>query len=172
MFNPIHKDILRNWRVLVVDDDPGSLEVASFILRYYGAEVITENNGAAALGSAKLKMPHFVLTDISMPIMDGWTFIDHMKRDAVMAHIPIIALTAHAMLGDRERAIASGCHNYLTKPLTPATFIRDLLTLLVDIPEFKDHLESGSTPTQLKQNDESSKPDSDSNKADALGATS
>jgi CheY-like chemotaxis protein len=69
-----------------------------------------------------------------MPVMDGWTMIDELKRDPSTQTIPAIALTAHAMIGDREKAIAAGYHNYLSKPLTPATFMKDLLRLLNDIP--------------------------------------
>jgi CheY-like chemotaxis protein len=70
-----------------------------------------------------------------MPGMDGWMMIEALKNDPRTVSTPVIALTAHAMKGYRECAIASGFHNFLTKPLTPETFINDLLILLVDIPE-------------------------------------
>jgi CheY-like chemotaxis protein len=69
-----------------------------------------------------------------MPVMDGWALVEELKQDRGLSTIPAIALTAHAMIGDRERAINAGFHNYLTKPLTPATFMRDLVRLLTDIP--------------------------------------
>jgi CheY-like chemotaxis protein len=75
-----------------------------------------------------------------MPVMDGWGFIHALKKDRALAEIPAIALTAHAMIGDRDRAFAAGFHNYLTKPLTADTFIYDLLKLLMDIPELAEHL--------------------------------
>ena len=134
MDHQIPQHVLQEWRVLVVDDDPGSLEVAKVILSFHGAQVFTATNGEEGLNAAQSCRPKFIISDLSMPIMDGWTMIDKLKRDRFLSDIPIIALTAHAMTGDRERALAAGCHNYLSKPLTPATFMRDLLILLVDIP--------------------------------------
>ena len=78
-----------------------------------------------------------ILMDIIMPEMDGWEFIQVVKLEERWRDIPAIALTAHAMFGDRERAMAVGYHNYLTKPLSPSTFIHDLLVLLLDIPELE-----------------------------------
>jgi CheY-like chemotaxis protein len=75
-----------------------------------------------------------------MPEMDGWGMLGALKLDRATLDIPVIALTAHAMVGDRERAIMAGFHNYLTKPLTPATFMKDLLVLLTDIPAFASEL--------------------------------
>jgi len=74
-----------------------------------------------------------------MPVMDGWGFINALKADRGLADIPVIALTAHAMQGDRERALAAGFHNYLVKPLTVDTFIRDLVNLLIDIPSLAQY---------------------------------
>ena len=129
------KDFLKGWNVVVIDDEPDSLEVASYMLEFYGADIYTASNGADGLGVIKAVRPRFIITDLSMPIMDGWELITRLKRDPATAEIPIIALTAHAMIGDRERAIAAGFHNYLTKPLTASNFMRDLLNLLMDIPE-------------------------------------
>jgi CheY-like chemotaxis protein len=75
-----------------------------------------------------------------MPEMDGWEFLKALRERTDHQNIPVIALTAHAMRGDRERAITAGFHNYLTKPLTADTFIDQLLKLLLDIPQLADHL--------------------------------
>lgn len=139
----IPRDMLANWRVVVVDDDPGSLDVAAALLQYHGATVYTAKDGREALGMIRKVNPHFIVTDLSMPVMDGWELIRHLKQDRATLDIPIIALTAHGRSGDRSRAIALGCHNFLNKPLTPYTFIRDLLTLLVDIPDIAIRLQSG-----------------------------
>ena len=69
-----------------------------------------------------------------MPGMDGWDFLNALREHVEYNEIPVIALTAHAMKGDRERAIAAGFHNYLTKPLTATTFMDQLLKLMLDIP--------------------------------------
>lgn len=135
-----NRDILDGWDVLVIDDDPGSLDVASRILKHYGATVYQAVDGKEGLEKAETVRPKFIISDLSMPVMDGWVFISRMQADRGLASIPTIALTAHAMIGDRERAIAAGFHNYLSKPLSPATFITDLLRLLVDIPELEERL--------------------------------
>lgn len=136
----IRRDILQNWTVVVVDDEPDSLEVAVRILRHYGADVHTAINGFDGLSRIRSLRPKLVISDLSMPEMDGWGMLGELKLDRATIEIPVIALTAHAMVGDRERAIMAGFHNYLTKPLTPATFMKDLLVLLTDIPAFAHEL--------------------------------
>ncbi len=131
----IRRDVLKDWNILVVEDELDSLEVAERILRFYGAIVHTAANGREGLETARKIHPKFIISDLSMPVMDGWEMLYELKQDRTTIAIPVIALTAHAMKGDRERAISAGFHNYLTKPLTPATFMRDLLALLDNIPE-------------------------------------
>lgn len=128
-------DIFNDWLVLVVEDDPYSADIARRILERYGATIYLAENGQVGITMARELRPRFILTDIAMPVVDGWALIETLKSDRYTLEIPIIALTAHAMVGDRERALAMGCHNYLTKPLTPSSFINDLVTILVDIPE-------------------------------------
>jgi CheY-like chemotaxis protein len=136
----IPDNLLEGWRVVVLDDEEDSLEVAEIILTEYGAEVHTASNGQEGLDLVRDVKPRFVISDLSMPTMDGWGFISAMKADRGLAEIPAIALTAHAMVGDRERAVAAGFHNYLTKPLTVDTFMADLVKLLIDIPELAQSL--------------------------------
>jgi len=136
----IPDNLLAGWDIVVLDDEEDSLEVAEIILLEYGANVYTASNGKEGLERVRQVKPRFVISDLSMPEMDGWGFIDSMKRDRELAEIPVIALTAHAMVGDRERAITAGFHNYLTKPLTVDSFMSDLVRLLVDIPELVDYL--------------------------------
>jgi len=136
----IPTDLLEDWDIVVVDDEPDSLEVAEIILDAYGANVHTGTNGAEGLDQIRKIRPLFVISDISMPVMDGWGLIHEMKKDPSLINIPTIALTAHAMVGDRERAVSAGFNNYLTKPLTADTFIYDLFKLLMDIPELAEHL--------------------------------
>jgi len=133
-------NLLEGWDIVVLEDELDSLEVAEIILGEYGANVNSASNGQEGLAMVKHVKPRFVISDLSMPVMDGWGFISHMKADVALAHIPVIALTAHAMVGDRERAIAAGFHNYLTKPLTVDRFMQDLVRLIVDIPELANDL--------------------------------
>ncbi len=133
-------DLLAGWDIVVIDDEPDSLEVARFILDFYGANVHTASGGKEGLELVDRIHPRFVISDLSMPEMDGWEFLKELRERAENREIPVIALTAHAMRGDRERAIAAGFHNYLTKPLTATTFIDQLLALLLDIPQLAEHL--------------------------------
>ncbi len=135
----IPDNLLAGWDIVVVDDEEDSLEVAEVILLEYGANVHTATNGADGLQVVRKVKPRFIISDLSMPVMDGWGFINALKADRGLADIPVIALTAHAMQGDRERALAAGFHNYLVKPLTVNTFIRDLVNLLIDIPSLAQY---------------------------------
>ena len=126
----LSQNLLSGWDVMIIDDEEDSLEVAEIILTEYGANVHQASNGQEALTLLKSVRPKFIISDLSMPVLDGWGFVHAVKSDVHLADIPVIALTAHAMIGDRERGIAAGFHNYLTKPLT-----------LVDIPELAQELQ-------------------------------
>lgn len=134
---PIPRNTLENWTILVIDDENDGVEVASRILRFYGAQVHTATNGREALALVSTHKFRLIISDLSMPIMDGWQFIEVIKKNRATTDTPVIALTAHAMPGDRERAMAAGFYNHLTKPLTPATFMSDLLRLLITLPDFE-----------------------------------
>lgn len=133
-------DILHGQKILVVDDEPDNLEVVSMLLEMYDAVVVTAKNGQEGVEMTRKYQPKFIISDLSMPVMSGWQMIHILKNDRTTMDIPVIALTAHAMTGDRQRALAAGFHNYLSKPLQPETFIRDLLQLVVDTPAIADLL--------------------------------
>ncbi|MCI0713765.1 MAG: response regulator [Chloroflexi bacterium] len=126
--------ILEGLTIVVVDDEVDSQEVAATLLEMCGANVITANDGKEGLEVIRKHKPVFVISDLSMPEMSGWEMLHTLKKDRTTLDIPVVALTAHAMSGDRERAIMAGFHNYLTKPLSPENFIRDLLNIVMDIP--------------------------------------
>ena len=140
MIQSIPRDLLAGCHILLLDDEPDSLEVAETILSMYSATVHTATNGKEGLQILNRIRPDFIISDISMPIMDGWDFIATIQKDRGLAEIPVIALTAQAVQEDRVRAITAGFHNYMTKPLTVQTFMADLLHLLLDVPELNDML--------------------------------
>src|SRR5258708_36761593 len=119
---------------MVVDDEVDSLEVATRLLRLAGAEVITAETGRDAITKLEKAKPHVIVADLSMPDMDGWELIHLLKRERRTLDIPVIALTAHTMLGDRERAMSAGFHNHISKPLDPTKFVTQLFNLLIDVP--------------------------------------
>jgi CheY-like chemotaxis protein len=132
----VKAEILKGQKVLVIDDEPDSLFVATTLLKMYGVNVLKAVNGKEGLEVAKAERPMFIISDLSMPEMSGWQLVSELKKDRATLEIPVIALTAHAMAGDRNRAISAGFHNYLTKPLKPETFINDLLKVIMDTPVF------------------------------------
>ena len=127
--------VFAGWIVLLVDDEQDSLEVAQMLLQMAGAKVLTATNGAEALDILKTTKPKFILSDISMPEMNGWQMMDLINRDRFLRDIPVIALTAFAMPGDREKAIEAGFANHITKPLEPSKFIGQLVNLLAEMPQ-------------------------------------
>jgi CheY-like chemotaxis protein len=129
--------VMVGWQVLVVDDEPDSLDVARMMLELAGARVRTATNGKEGLASVDQERPHFILSDLSMPEMDGWHMMQELNRDRRTADIPVIALTAHAMSGDRERAMQAGFVNYIPKPLDPDKFISQLLNIVTETPELR-----------------------------------
>ncbi len=112
--------------VLLVDDEPDNLEVVAETLSFFGITVRTAENGEHGLEVIRDFLPDLILTDLSMPKMDGWKMRSCVKADPRTAHIPVIALSAHAMAGDKERAIEAGFDGYLTKPVNVPTLLEDL----------------------------------------------
>ena len=103
-------------RILVVEDQELNMDLLVQLLEE-DYEVLTASDGAAGLSLAEREQPDLILMDLSLPVMDGWEATRRIKANETLRHIPVIALTAHAMVGDATRALACGCDDYLTKPL-------------------------------------------------------
>jgi CheY-like chemotaxis protein len=104
-------------RVLLVEDNEMNRDMLSRRLTRKGFEVVVALDGAEAVQAAAADLPALILMDMSLPVMDGWEATRRIKADATTAAIPVIGLTAHAMEGDREKCLASGCDDYDTKPV-------------------------------------------------------
>lgn len=139
---PIPNNVLEGWKVVVVEDEADSLEVATLLLEMYSAEVIGARNGKEGIELIRQHRPNFVISDLSMPEMSGWELIEALKHEErVLAEIPVIALTAHAMDHDRRKAIEVGFHNFITKPLQPEKFVTQVIAILaVDLPELRAYV--------------------------------
>jgi CheY-like chemotaxis protein len=122
------------WAVLVVDDEPDNLEVVAETLEFYGAFVKTAKDGIDGLAVLQEFKPNLILLDLSMPKMNGWETRTRIKADSRTALIPVVALTAHAMPGDLERALAAGFNGYLIKPITVVSLINDIRATIVSQP--------------------------------------
>ena len=104
-------------RILLVEDNELNRDMLTKRLRHRGYEVILAANGRQGIDMARGGKPDVVLMDLSLPEIDGWQVARLLKSDAQTRDIPVVALTAHAMLGDREKALEAGCDEYATKPI-------------------------------------------------------
>jgi two-component system cell cycle response regulator len=117
-------------RVLIIEDNPINRELVDYLLRAHGFETLSALDGAVGLAVARRERPDLILCDVQMPVMDGIEFAHHVKSDPALRHTPLIALTALAMVGDRDRVLAEGFDGYIPKPVDPTTFISILSGLL------------------------------------------
>jgi two-component system, cell cycle response regulator DivK len=117
-------------RLLLVEDNEENRDGLSRHLRRKGYEVVTAVDGRQGLQAARAAPPDLVLMDMSLPVLDGWEATRQLKADPQIRHIPVIALTAHAMAGDREKALAAGCDEYDTKPVEFARLLGKIQGLL------------------------------------------
>jgi CheY-like chemotaxis protein len=117
-------------RVLLVEDNEDNRTIYSTVLRYLGYEVIEAEDGVRAVALARSELPDLILMDISIPGMDGWEATRVLRADPTTRDIPIVALTAHALADDRERATKSGFTSYLTKPIEPNAVVAEVRRLI------------------------------------------
>lgn len=103
-------------RILIVEDQELNMDLLVQLLEDE-YEVLTASDGAAGIEVAERERPDLILMDLSLPVIDGWEATRHIKAIADLNHIPVIALTAHVMAGDADKAHDCGCDDYLTKPL-------------------------------------------------------
>jgi CheY-like chemotaxis protein len=115
-----------NWNVLIVDDDLDNLGVAEEYFEFLGATVRTAHDGEKGMAALEEFTPTVILLDLSMPNMDGFQMLARVKDNPDTESIPVIALTAHAMPSDRERAMASGFDGYITKPFILSTLLSEI----------------------------------------------
>ncbi|CAN7631354.1 response regulator [Rhizobium sp. LjRoot258] len=104
-------------KILLVEDNEMNRDMLSRRLERRGYEVVSATDGLAGVEAAVTTKPDLVLMDMSLPVIDGWEATKRIKANPITATIPVIALTAHAMAGDREKAIEAGCDDYDTKPI-------------------------------------------------------
>lgn len=117
-------------KVLVVEDNKDNLRLITYALRRGGYEVIAAENGEEGFELALRERPFFILMDIALPGIDGLETTRRIRNSAIDATIPIIAITSHAMVGDRERIIVAGCNGYLEKPIDPLTVVATIHRIL------------------------------------------
>jgi CheY-like chemotaxis protein len=118
-------------KILLVEDNEMNRDMLSRRLLRKGFEVVIAVDGEQAVTMAESEHPDLILMDMSLPVIDGWEATRRVKTAKTTAHIPVIALTAHAMSGDREKAISAGCDDYDTKPIELLRLLEKIEALLV-----------------------------------------
>jgi two-component system cell cycle response regulator DivK len=123
--------------ILIVEDNEMNRDMLSRRLERKGYKTLIAVDGAMGLDVAMTNRPDLILMDMSLPVMDGWEATRRIKADEALRHIPVIALTAHAMANDRDKALEAGCDEYDTKP--------------IDLPRLLGKIEALLPPPLLKK---------------------
>jgi two-component system, cell cycle response regulator DivK len=113
--------MLKN-RVLLVEDNEDNFELVRYLLERAGYEVLAAYDGQEGIEVARRELPDLILMDLSLPVIDGWTAARTLKTDPKTSHIPLLALTAHTLPGDRKRAMEAGFDGYISKPIDVVRF--------------------------------------------------
>jgi CheY-like chemotaxis protein len=122
-------------KVLLVEDNEMNRDMLSRRLIRQGFEVVCAVDGGEGVSSAMEILPDIILMDMSLPVLDGWEATRQLKADARTSSIPVIALTAHAMAGDRHKAIEAGCDDYGTKPIELPRLLEKMRRLIAAHPK-------------------------------------
>jgi CheY-like chemotaxis protein len=136
---------LQGWTALAVNDDTAMLDLMKIFMERHGVNLLTAKHGRAGLQIAQREKPDFIMTDITMPIMDGWELIRALKKDAATCDIPIVVLTHYSGDGSREEALALGCLDYIDVALTPRDLVGRLIGLLREVPALRHRFPGNGT---------------------------
>ena len=117
-------------KILYIEDNEDNLYMLSNRLMRRGYEVVSARDGEQGIAMAGSEAPALILMDLSLPVIDGWEATRRLKTEPLTRNIPVIALSAHAMSGDREKAIAAGCDDYDTKPVELPRLLEKIAALL------------------------------------------
>lgn len=120
-------------RVLVIEDNPTNLDLMTYVLQAVGHTVLTASTGEEGIRLAESERPDLVLCDIHLPDLDGMAVARQLRRVPALAQVPFVAVTALAMVGDRERILAAGFDGYIAKPIEPEHFIPGLREILAGV---------------------------------------
>jgi CheY-like chemotaxis protein len=118
-------------KILIIDDNEENRDALSRRLQRRGFQVVLAEDGLEGMEKVRLEKPDIVLMDMNMPKLDGWEATRQLKADQATRDVPIIAVTSHAMSGDRERSLEVGCADYHTKPVEMARLLGQIEAILV-----------------------------------------
>jgi two-component system cell cycle response regulator len=117
-------------RVLIVEDNPASLELMRYLLVAYGHTAVVATDGPMGIAFAEIEKPDLILCDLQIPGFDGFELLRRIRAHPTLGATPVIAVTALAMVGDRERTRSAGFDGYMPKPIEPTTFVREVESYL------------------------------------------
>jgi CheY-like chemotaxis protein len=121
-------------RILIIEDNATNMELMVYLLKAFGYEPLLASDGEAGIKIARQQTPDLILCDIHLPKLDGYGVIAVLRTDPGLSAVPIIAVTALAMVGDREKLLASGFDGYIEKPIEPETIISQIEAFLAKKP--------------------------------------
>jgi two-component system, cell cycle response regulator DivK len=121
--------------ILIVEDNEMNREMLSRRLEKKGFQILLAFDGQAGIDTAAARKPDLILMDLSLPVVDGWQATQRLKADVALRQIPVIALSAHAMATDREKALAAGCDDFDTKPIDLPRLMGKIEALLTPVAE-------------------------------------
>lgn len=117
-------------RILVIEDNQANLELAQYLLEHSGHQVLVATDGRMGVAVARREKPQLIVCDLQMPVLDGYGVLEQLRRDAAMAGIPVVAVTAFSMSGDEEKVRMAGFDGYFSKPIEPETFVQQIEAFL------------------------------------------
>jgi CheY-like chemotaxis protein len=126
-------------RILVIEDNPANLELMTYLLKAFGHTVLSARDGEEGIDVALREIPDLILCDLALPKVDGYEVVTRVRTEGRLQQSPIIAVTASAMVGDRDKVIAKGFDGYISKPITPETFVAEVEAYLHRTEECGDH---------------------------------
>jgi two-component system, cell cycle response regulator DivK len=123
-----------NRTILLIEDNEQNRYLTTFLLEKHGYSVVPASDGKSGIELGLRSKPRGILLDIQLPGLDGYEVARALRRNAALDGVPIIAVTSHAMAGDREKAMAAGCDGYIEKPIDPDTFVGEVERLFLRGP--------------------------------------
>jgi len=113
-------------RIMIIEDNPANLELMTYLLKVFGFAVLSAGNGVEGLEMVRRERVDLVICDIHLPKMDGYEVAKELKGDPELRWIPLVAVTALAMVGDRDKVLAAGFDGYISKPIEPELFVKQV----------------------------------------------
>jgi two-component system cell cycle response regulator len=117
-------------RILIIEDNPANLDLMTYLLKAFGHDTLASRDGEHGLEIARRQRPDLIVCDVQLPGVDGYAVARQLKADAALRAVPLVAVTAFAMVGDRDKVLAAGFNGYIAKPIDPEAFVAHVESFL------------------------------------------